>query len=286
MNVNASATALYFLNNSYAELASVSKQLASGKSINSAADNPIAWSQAQSATNSANLWQSYADATNNSNMPELKTAASALTAITSLLSAMQKSGQDAQSNSGNAATDLAAMQQSGKSIQAIINAASANGVNLLNGSAGAAIQFTLGIGDQTTIDGNVSLSTVDLADKDGNGFLQKATDGTSTETNLLGLVTTDLTTNIANTLTNIQAAMDKVVSYSTNVGATQNAITTAASFATQMASTYHDLADSITAADTAKLAARETALQTQIQLSTQAMSIANSMGQYAIKLLG
>ena len=280
MNLNASASALYLLNNSYAQLNSIASQLASGKSINSASDNPVAWAQAQSADDSANIWTAYAAAANNTNTPELKAASSALTTLGSLLTSMQTSAEDAQSNSGNATTDLASMQTDGKSIQAIIDSASSNGVNLLNGSS-ASVSFALGIADDS-----LSMSTVDLADANTNGFLQQATNGTTSTTNLLGLVSTDVTTNIATTLTNIQAAISKVSGYATTIGTTENAITSTADFATSMATNYTDLANSITAADATTLSAKETALQTQIQLSTAAMGIANSMGQYAVKLLG
>ena len=281
MYLNTSASALYFLNNSYAQMTSISNQLSSGKSVNSAADNPVAWSQAQAADDSANLWTAYAAAANNTNAPELKAASSALTTIGTLLTSMQTSGEDAQSNSGNATTDLASMQTDGKTIQAIIDSASSNGVNLLNGSS-ASVSFALGIADDT-----LSLSTVDLADSSTGGILQTAQGtGASASTNLLQLGTSDVTTNIATTLTNIQYAITKVDGYETTIGTTQNAITSTGSYATQMASNYTDLANSLTAADTTSLSAQEAALQTQIELSTQAMSIANSMGQYTVKLLG
>ena len=193
---------------------------------------------------------------------------------------MQKSAEDAQSNSGNATTDLASMQQTAKSIQAIINSSTSNGVNLLNGST-TSVVFGLGIGDDT-----LTLTSVDLADASTNGFLQTATNGTTSTTNLLALTNTDVTTNIATTLTNIQAAIDKVNGYATTVGTAQSTVNMVANYAKSMAANYSDLANSITAADTATLAVKQTALQTQIQLATQAMSIANTMQQYAVKLLG
>jgi len=282
MYLNASSSALYFLNNSYAQLTSITNQLSSGKSVNSAADNPIAWSEAQSADDSANLWTAYAAAATDTNAPELKAASSALTTIGTLLASMQTSAADSQSNSGNATTDLAAMQTDAKSIQAVINAASSNGLNLLDGSK-ASVTFALGI----TADDTLSMSTVDLADASTNGFLQNATNGTTSTSDLLGLLAADVnSTNIGTTLTNIQAAINKVDGYATTVGTTENAITAVGSYATQMASNDSGLAKSLTAADTTTLSAQEAALQTQIQLATSAMSIANSMSQYAVKLLG
>jgi flagellin-like hook-associated protein FlgL len=279
MNFDTSSSALYLLNNSYSQLNSIASQLASGKSINSAADNPVAWAQAQSADNSSSLWTAYANAANNTTTPELKTASSALTALSTLLNSMQTSALDAQSNSGNSTTDLASMQQDAKSIQAIIDSSSSNGVNLLNSSATST--FSLGIGDDT-----ISLANVDLADSSGGGFLQTATNGTTAATNLMSLTSTDVTTNIATTITNIAAAISKVTGYATTVGTTENAVAATSSFAQSMAAQYSSLSDSITAADATTLSAKETALQTQIQLATSAMGIANSMGQYAVKLLG
>jgi flagellin len=282
MNLNASASALYLLNNSYSQLNSIASQLASGKSVSSAADNPVAWSQAQSATTSANEWTAYANAASNTNGPELKTASAALTTIASLLGAMQTSATDAQSNSGNSTTDLASMQQDSKSIQAIISTATSNGLDLLDGS-NASLTFALGVGSDT-----ISLTTVDLADSNTSGGLQTAQAASSSSaTNLLSLGTGDVSsTNIAATIANIQAGITQVNGYATTIGSTQNAITAMSSFAQSMATNYSDLADSITAADTTTLSAKESALQTQIALSTQALSIANSTGQDVVKLLG
>ena len=54
-----------------------------------------------------------------------------------------------------------------------------------------------------------------------------------------------------------------------------------------MATNYSDLADSITAADTTTLSAKESALQAQIAaVDRRRFSMANSMSQYAVKLLG
>jgi len=282
MNLNASASALYMLNNTYAQLNSVTNQLASGKSINSASDNPVAWSQAQSADDSANLWTAAASAANNTAEPQLKIASTALTTITSMLTAMQTSAQDAQANSGNSTTDLASMQQDSKSIQAIVDSASSNGINLLNGS-NTSVTFALGIADDS-----ISLTTVDLADANTGGVLQTAQGANaSSSSNLLALTSNDVSsTTIATTLTNIQAAITQVNGYATTMGSSQNAVKATADFATAMAANYTDVSNNITAADTTTLSAKETALQTQIQLSTQALSIANSMGQYAVKLLG
>jgi flagellin len=281
MYFNASASALYFLNNSYAQLTSIANHLASGKSINSPADDPVTWALAQSADDSANLWTAYANAASATNTPELKTASSALTTIGTLLTSMQTSAVDAQSNSGNATNDLASMQTDGKSIQALINAATSNGVNMLN--AASTLTFSLGVTASSTL----SMTTVDLSDSSAGGFLQNATDGTTTATNLLGLAAADVnSTNIGATLTNIQAAINKVDGYATTVGTTESAITSVGSYATQMASNYSGLAKGLTAADVNTLSAQETALQTQIQLATSAMSIANSLGQYTLKLLG
>jgi flagellin len=194
---------------------------------------------------------------------------------------MQTSAADAQANSGNSATDLTSMQTDAKSIQAVIDAATSNGVNLLD--AATTLKFALGI----SADDTISMSTVDLSDSSAGGFLQNATNGTTTASDLLALGSTDVnSTNIGTTLTNIGAAISKVDSYATTIGTTQNAITAVGSYATQMASNYSGLATSLTAADTTKLSAQESALQTQIELATQAMSIANSMGQYTVKLLG
>ncbi len=283
MNLNASSSALYLLNNSYSQLNSIASQLASGKSINSAADDPVAWSQAQSATSSANQWSAYAEASNNTSGPELKTAATAMGSITTLLNAMQTSATDAQSNPSNSSTDLSSMQQSAKAIQAIVNSAATNGVNLLNGTQSSSLTFALGIGSDS-----VSLTTQSLADSNTQGILQTAQDANaSAATNLLALTSSDVSaSSIGNTVLNIQSAITAVNGYATTIGSTQNAITSIASFAKAMSSNYSDFATSITAADTTTLSTKESALQAQIALSTQAISIANSMSQYAVKLLG
>ena len=93
-----------------------------------------------------------------------------MTTLSSLLNAMQTSAMDAQSNPNNATTDLASMQQDGKSIQAIVNSASSNGVNLLNGAGTRRLTFALGLGGRFDLAHRPS----DLADSNGSGILQQA----------------------------------------------------------------------------------------------------------------
>ena len=175
------------------------------------------------------------------------------------------------------------MQQTAKAIQAIVNSAASNGVNLLNGSQSGSLTFTLGIGSHLA-----SLTTQSLADSNTQGILQTAQDANATgATNLMALTSSDVSaSNIANTVLNIQSAITAVNGYATTIGSTQNAITSIAAFATAMSTHYSDIANSITAADTTTLSTKDLTLQAQIALSTEALSIANSISQYAVKLLG
>ncbi|MGO9741676.1 MAG: flagellin [Roseiarcus sp.] len=93
-----------------------------------------------------------------------------------------------------------------------------------------------------------------------------------------------LSANIGTTLDNIDKAIADVTSYSASIGDMSTSETTMQDFAQTMQTNMENGADDLIAANPSALAARETALQTQIQLATQALSISNQMSQLVLKL--
>ena len=93
-----------------------------------------------------------------------------------------------------------------------------------------------------------------------------------------------LTANIANTLANIKGAIVGVTNYSASLGGMSSSETTMQDFAQTMQTNLQDNADDLIGADLNALSARESALQTQIQLATQALSISTQSSQLVLKL--
>jgi flagellin len=154
-------------------------------------------------------------------------------------------------------------------------------VNLLDGSTSSVAL----IDGYTPTGGLQTVSFTTSALTGSGGFLTAAqAGGQPSSTDLTALTSTDLTTNIAATLANITQAITNVTNYSTSVGGSSSSETNAQDFATSMQTNYQNASDSLIGADLNAVSAREAALQTQIQMATQALSIANQTNALVLKL--
>ncbi len=100
--------------------------------------------------------------------------------------------------------------------------------------------------------------------------------------NLTAMVTTAATA--ASQLTQVDAALQAVTSYSSIIGSTSDAMTTASNFNTSLSSNYTTGISALVDADMNQASTRLQALQTQQQLGVQSLSIANQSSQLILKL--
>lgn len=270
---SATATIILSLTSLNAQLNQTETELSTGDAINSPADNPVLWAEASSAQSDAEMWGAVANEIEGVGSPELKTATGALSSVLSTLDEMQTTLVGVESGSDDDTTAAAAnlnkyVQQLDDTIS---DAVSSNGANLLNGTT-TSVSFVDGY-DPT---GNVQTYTFDTTPLTGNNSILKNVPTT--------FAADDLLTNIGTTLPNIQTAIAAVRTYSASLGGMSSSQTTAQNFAQTMQTNLQDSADDLIGADLNALSARELALQTQMQLATQALSISTQSSQLVLKL--
>ena len=155
------------------------------------------------------------------------------------------------------------------------------------------------------LDGTVTTTTYTALDTNGNSIAEGGTPtfataasyavATTTTTansqNLLVQSGTDLTsltiTGASDAETSLSAAdqaLAQVTNYAALIGATQNWMTTAATFNTALMTNYHDGISGMVDADMNTASTQLQALQTQEQLGIQSLSIANQNAQLILKL--
>ena len=278
------AAAILSMNSLYAQLQQTETQISTNKAINSPADNPVVWAEASRMESSAGMWGAVANEIANGSSAELTTATSALSSVISTLDSMQTKLQDVQANPNDATTALAALQQYGQTLLTLVGGAvSSNGVNLLDGSTGGSASLIEGYNSNGSVR-TFAFTTQALTG--GAGLLQVAQATTSTtSTDFTALVANDLSVGtIGTTLANITKAIADVTGYSESVGATSSSETTMQTFARTMQTNMQNGVDALTAADTAALQVKQSALQTQLQLATASLLVSEAVSQYVLKL--
>ena len=155
------------------------------------------------------------------------------------------------------------------------------------------------------LDGTVTTTTYTALDTNGNSIAEggtptfatassyavTTTTTTANSQNLLVQSGTDLTnltiTGASDAQTSLSAAdqaLAQVTNYAALIGATQNRMTTAATFNTALMTNYHDGISGMVDADMNTASTQLQALQTQEQLGIQSLSIANQNAQLILKL--
>ena len=278
----ASAAIILSLNSLNAQLNQTETELSTGNAINSPADNPVVWAEAASEQADAAGWGAVANDIAGANSPEFKTATGALSTVLSTLDDMQTTVEDAQaSGDDDTTTALSTLLEYGKTLKAtVLDAVSSNGVNLLDGSTGS-VNFVDGYGPT----GSVQTSSFTTTAVTGNNSILQDANASGTAVDLTALTDDDLSSgSIASTLQNIKGAIAGVASYSASLGGVSTSETTMQSFAQTMQTNLQAGVDDLIGANLSTLSVRETALQTQIQLATQALSISAQSSQLVLKL--
>ncbi len=139
-NLN-SMVANYYLSQTNNAIAQSVQRLSSGLQINSPSDNPSGFliaNDLQSQIDGMN--QSISNIQDSNNM--MKTTASAVSQVSTLVNSIKSSALDAQSNPSNAGVDQTAIQQALQSLNNIAGNTYYGSTNLLNGSAGTSASVT------------------------------------------------------------------------------------------------------------------------------------------------
>jgi flagellin len=257
-------------------------QLSTGQAVNSPSDNPTLWAAATAAQSGAMMWGDVANQIGGTSTSVLATATTALSTVLQTLGSMKTLVENVQSGSTTSSAALASLQQYGQTLTSTVGgAASSNGENLLDGST-SSVEFVDGYTPTGGVQ-SVSFTTSALTGSGGYLTAAQASDQASS-TDLTALTSSDLTTDVDATLANIEQAITNVTNYSTSVGDVSSSETTAQDFATSMQTNFQNASDDLIGADMSAVSTREAALQTQIQMATQALSIANQSSALVLKL--
>ena len=269
VNTNAGAlTALQYLNQTNAQLDQVQGEINSGLKVASAKDDGSTFAIAQNMRGDVAGYSAVTDSLNRGTSV-VDVAMSAGQSISDLLIEMKSKAAAA----SDASLDTASRQALNANFNAllgqittIVNNATFNGFNLVNGSTHqiTALASTDGSRRVTTSAQNMSLS--------GSIVTVKSTASISTQSKASALVST-----IQSSLTNVNSALAKL-----SAGAAKFSIQ--GTFVSQLSDTLTTGIGNLVDADMATESAQLTSLQTKQQLGVQALSIANQAPSIVLSL--
>jgi flagellin len=269
INTNTNAmTALQYLNTTEAQLSRTQNAISTGLAVASAKDNGAVFAMAQNMRGSVAGYQAVSNSLN-TGMSTIDVAMSAGQSISDLLIQMKQQALAA-SDSSLSTASRAAMNANfvalRDQITSIVDSASFNGFNLINGSVTniTALASSDGTRHVTTAAQNMSLS--------GSIVTLKSTGNISTQAAASTMVAT-----IQTSLTNVNAAL-------ANLSAGSAKFSVQANFVSQLTNALNTGIGNLVDANMAQESAQLTALQTKQQLGAQALSIANQTPQIALSL--
>lgn len=244
-------------------LSRTQERLSSGKSVNSALDNPTNFFAAQSHLEKASDLTARKDGMAEA-VQLVQAANSGITAITSLIESAK--GVAAAALSTSSSTDRTNYQTTfntlATQITQLASDASYRGTNLL--TAGS---LTVEFGTTT---GNSTLGI--------SGF-------NATASGLgIGSMTLDTTTNIAATSTALEGALNTLRTQSTTLSSNLSVVTTRQDFTDNMIQTLQTGSDNLTLADTNEEGANMLMLQTRQSLGISSLSLASQAAQAVLRL--
>lgn len=271
-------------------LADVQNEISTGLKVSSAKDNAAYYSIATNMRTTTGDLSAVTDSLNLGSSV-VGTATSALSTVTNILQSMQQkivAAQQAGVDKSQVQTDIAALQ---KQLSSTINAASFNGVNLLDNAGGTGTSNSF-VSSVTGSGSDFKINTIDLNYSD----TALTTSGAATPSGILDQVsgTTNvsiLTLNVTSGTNTMQAlaaqvasAINAVTTVSANIGSTQNNIDLQKTFTSALSNSITTGIGSLVDADMNEASTRLNALQTQQQLGVQALSVANQNSQLILKL--
>jgi len=240
-------------------------RLASGKKVNTALDDPIAFFAAQGHTQRAGDLSIRKDEMAES-IQTIKAADNGITAVLDLIASAKSTAQSAAANDSTAerASLAATYNELMSQIVTLTEDSFYKGINLLEGT-GTTLTVTFD---------EAGGSTMDVVGIDGTGGLSAhvATGDWA--------AVTDITGDIAS----LDAARDSLRTDSTTLSNQLSTISVRQDFTDQMINTLEDGASSLTNADLNEEGANMLMLQTRQQLGTTSLSLASQAAQAVLRL--
>jgi flagellin len=306
----ASMIALQTLNSTQSALRSTESQISTGLAVNTAADNASTWAVATNMRKDiSNLMQT---STNLGSAENLVGAALAgATTVASLITSIQgkvtaeASGTE---NSTDVQNDITALVNQ---IQNVVDSSSYSGVNILGGpnTNSASMTFASSVVSNSAGLSQVSSITVAaFANATGTGggtagsdvstagnLNTTGTGGLSALVNEFGAGTSSTyaavnggvtASTLQSALQDLDAMANDVNSVAASLGSSAQSIGAQQTFVNNLVNTLQTGVSGLVDADMTEESARLSALQTQQQLGTQALSIANQAPQMILKLFG
>jgi len=270
VNTNTGAmVALQYLNQTQAQISTTQSAISTGQKVASAKDDGATFAIAQNMRGNVAGYQAVSDSLSRA-MSATDVAISAAQSISDLMIQMKQKALSAADTSLDTASraalnnDFTAMRDQ---IQTIVDNASFNGFNLLDGKT-SQIKALVSTDGSSTV--NVSAQTMAL----GQGVLiNLASSGNiSTQANAKTMVS-----NVQKSLVAVNAALAKL-----SAGSKQYSIQL--NFTSKLSDTLTSGIGHLVDADMAVESAKLTSLQTKQQLGVQALSIANSAPQSILQL--
>ena len=259
-NNQAALIALQNLNATESSLQTTQNDISTGLSVNNAKDNAAIWSIAQgqradigaldAVTQSLNRATSIADVAS--------TAGQSVSDLLTQLKAKVVAAVDTSLNTSSRTALNNDFKSLLNQITDVVNNASFDGANILNGSLANGLQFLANADGTSTL----TLSTENLTIGGANiTFATTSSIGTSTQASLLLTQINQSLTNVDSALGSLGSQSNEIASHTTFIGKLQDVLQTCVG----------NLVDANMATESAKLQA----LQVQQQLGVQALSIAN-----------
>jgi flagellin len=248
------------------DVATTQQRLATGKRVNSAADDASAYFSAQTGYNKAEALNSLKDAMGEG-LQKIQTALTATTSATSVLKQMKSLADQALATSDT--TTRTSLQDQYNQLRTQLSSITQNdanykGTNLLSGTTGN--DLTINFNEQGT--SNITIAATDttatsytpaVADFSSNAGIKTAGDNAATAT------------------TSFQNLATKLGSYNGFLKTRQD-------FTSQLQSIFQSGADNLVNADLNAEGANMLALQTRQQLSVTALSLASQANQAVMRL--
>ena len=303
---SAAMTALQNLASTQKSLTMTQNEISSGLAVANASDNAAYWSISTSMKSDVSALGAVTNALN-LGASVLNTATSAMTSVEGILKQMKADIVTAQTSGTNATqvqSDITAQQQS---LISIMNSASFNGVNLLDGSTTTTkiVDSFSRNGSGTTTTGTLGVNTSGIA-LGGSGaaggvlggslLVTSASGSGSTGTGAGGYAATSLlgfsispstsSTDLSTLATAIDAAITNVTAGAATLGQYTTTVNNQLTFTSALSDSLTSGVGSLVDADMNVASTRLQALQTQQQLGIQALSIANQNSQLILKLFG
>ena len=283
-----SMVALQNLQATQMSLTDTENQISSGLKVSSAKDDASAWTIATTMkSNVASLNQVNTDLGNANSI--LNTAVAGAGQISNLVSQIRAKVASITDTSQNAGAIQSEVTQMVNQIGATIQSSSFNGVNMLDGSQASGLTFVAATNNDYSGGGSSPTITT------GNS-IDLSSAGTNTavaafNTLVSNLATAINSTNPATQQTNLDTALKQVDAFNSVVegqaaqfGSVQSNVQSQQTFVQSLASSFSSGVSNMVDADMTKESAKLSALQTQQQLGTQALSIANQAPQMLLKL--